>query len=144
MEKTGFENLTKKLDEISEAGLSFNEAELIRFLRSEVKKQKSLLDSFNEALDSQRWEEALSSFLLFTQRVNVVFIYLFQPTHISLLTGSKISSLLEEYLSATSLSISMSLLKLRPHLKKIGVESITTSILSNPPSLNFSMVIKGE
>ncbi|QGR19947.1 hypothetical protein [Stygiolobus azoricus] len=140
-----FDNLIKKLDELSATSLSFNENEVVKFLRAETKKQRDLLKKFEDSISSQKWDEALASFILLTQRINIIFIYIFQPANISLLTTeSKVSPYLEEYISLASLIISSGVLELRPNLKKIGVESINVSIATNPPSVNLSMVVKSE
>ncbi|BCU69492.1 hypothetical protein [Stygiolobus caldivivus] len=140
-----FDNLIKKLDELSSTSLSFNENEVVKFLKTETKKQRDLLKQFEDSISAQKWDEALASFILLTQRVNIIFIYIFQPANISLLTSdSKVSPYIEEYLSLASLVISSSILELRPNLKKIGVESINASISANPPSLSVSMVVKSE
>jgi hypothetical protein len=142
MEATLFEGIIKRLSETSEAGLSFNEIEALKFLREETRKQAEIYKAFTDGINSKKWDLAISNFILFTQRVNMVLLYLLQPTNVSLLVGSKISNLIEEYLSTVSLSLSSSLLLLRPYLKEMGIESITASLSSNPPSLNVSMVIK--
>jgi hypothetical protein len=140
-----FDNLIKKLDELSATSLSFNENEVVKFLKAETKKQRDLLKKFEDSISSQKWDEALASFILLTQRINIIFIYIFQPANISLLTTeSKVSPYIEEYISLASLVISSGVLELRPNLKKIGVESINASISANPPSINLSMVVKSE
>ncbi|BAB67356.1 hypothetical protein [Sulfurisphaera tokodaii] len=139
-----FEDLIKKLETISEAGLSFNEAEILKFLKAESKKQLEIFDKLENSIKLQNWNEAISNFLILVERINVSLLFLLQPTNYSTLVNSRISSLFEEYLSIISLYVSSSLLQLRPNLKKIGIESITASISSNPPSINISMVIKSE
>jgi hypothetical protein len=140
-----FDNLIKKLDELSATSLSFNENEVVKFLKAETKKQRDLLKKFEDSISSQKWDEALASFILLTQRINIIFIYIFQPANISLLTTeSKVSPYIEEYISLASLVISSGVLELRPNLKKIGVESINASITANPPSISLSMVVKSE
>ena len=139
------DNLVKKLDEVSSTSLSFNENEALKFLKAEVKKQRELLKNFEDALAGERWAEALASFVLLAERINIIFVYIFQPSNITLLTSdSKISPYIEEYISLASLIISSGILKLRPNLKKIGVESINVSISANPPSVSLSMVVKSE
>lgn len=139
-----FEDLIKKVESTSEAGLSFNEAELLKFLKVESKKQLEIFDKLDNSIKSQNWSEAISNFLILVERINVSLLFLMQPTNYSSLVNSRISSLFEEYLNVVSLYISSSLLELRPNLKKIGIESITASISANPPSVNISMVIKSD
>ena len=137
-----FEDLIRKLENTSEAGLSFNEAEILKFLKVETKKQLDIFNKLEESIKEQKWGEALSNLLILVERINVSLLFLMQPTNYSILVSSKISSLFEEYLSVISQSISYSLLELRPNLKKIGIESITATVSANPPSINISMVVK--
>lgn len=139
-----FEDLIKKLDSTNEAGLSFNEAEVLKFLRAESKKQLEIYSKLEDQLNSQNWDEALSNFLILIERINISLLFLMQPTNYSTIINSRIADIYEEYLSVISLLISSSLLKLRPNLKKIGVESINLSVSANPPSINLSMVIKSD
>lgn len=140
--RNAYEDLIKKLENTNEAGLSFNEAEILRFLKAESKKQLDIFKKFEENIKEQKWSEALSNFLILIERINVALLFLMQPTNYSILVNSKISDLFEEYLSIISLCVSNSLLELRPNLKKIGIESITASVSANPPSINISMVVK--
>jgi len=137
-----FEDFIKKLENTNEAGLGFNEAEILRFLKAEGKKQLDIFNKLEESIKEQKWSEALSNLLILVERINVSLLFLMQPTNYSVLVSSKISSLFEEYLSIVSLYISYSLLELRPNLKKIGIESITATVSANPPSISISMVVK--
>ncbi len=115
-----FDNLIKKLDELSATSLSFNENEVVKFLKAETKKQRDLLKKFEDSISSQKWDEALASFILLTQRINIIFIYIFQPANISLLTtDSKVSPYIEEYISLASLVISSGIYTFDSYLLKI-------------------------
>ncbi|MBP1358206.1 MAG: hypothetical protein JZD40_06960 [Sulfolobus sp.] len=142
MEVNAFQDLIRKLENVSEAGLGFNESEILKFLRAESKKQYEVYIRLKENIKAEKWAEALSNLLILVERINVSLLFLMQPTNYSALLNSKISDLFEEYLSIVSLYVSYSLLELRPNLKKIGIDNITASISANPPSISISMVVK--
>jgi hypothetical protein len=53
MESTLFEGIIKRLSETSEAGLSFNEIEALKFLREETRKQAEIYKAFTDGINSK-------------------------------------------------------------------------------------------
>jgi len=144
-------NAIERLDEcinelyysVNESELSINEMDLLKFLRGQIIKSKSLLEIFSKSVNEKRWDDVLSSTFQLLQRANSIFGYLVQPTILSLVSKSKLSAIIENVIDSLAFAISEMIVVLKQNNKMIGIDSITVNIASNPPSVSVSVVIKG-
>ncbi|WP_338603781.1 hypothetical protein V6M85_05040 [Sulfolobus tengchongensis] len=140
------ERLNETIDElnkINESELSINELDLLKFLKNQLLKSKTLFESFSKNVDEKRWDDVLSYTFQILQRINSIFGYLVQPTILSMISRSKLSAMVENIIDTLAFSASEMIVVLKQNNKSLGIDSITVNIGSNPPSISISVVIKG-
>jgi hypothetical protein len=136
------EDTKLKIESISEAGLSFHEQEIIKFLKKELNKELILIYNFNKNFDVKRWEHVISNFFQLLQRTNIIYSFIMRPEIMTTLMNSKIYDIVDEVVTILSYSVNEAIMKIKSNLKEIGIESITVNISANPPSITISMVMK--
>lgn len=137
------DNTMVELNKINESELGINELDLLRFLKNQLSKSKSLFESFSKSIDEKRWDDVLSYTFQISQRVNSIFGYLVQPAVFSIISKSKLSENIENIIDSLAFSISEMIIVLKQNNKSLGIDTITINMSSNPPSMSISVVIKG-
>ncbi|ADB85895.1 hypothetical protein [Saccharolobus islandicus] len=137
------DNTMAELNKINESELGINELDLLRFLKNQLSKSKSLFESFSKSIDEKRWDDVLSYTFQISQRVNSIFGYLVQPAVFSMISRSKLSENIENIIDSLAFSISEMIIVLKQNNKSLGIDTITVNMSSNPPSMSISVVIKG-
>ncbi|MCH4815400.1 MAG: hypothetical protein QXY87_06775 [Saccharolobus sp.] len=137
------DNTMAELNKINESELGINELDLLRFLKNQLSKSKSLFESFSKSIDEKRWDDVLSYTFQISQRVNSIFGYLVQPAVFSMISRSKLSENIENIIDSLAFSISEMIIALKQNNKSLGIDTITVNMSSNPPSMSISVVIKG-
>jgi len=132
-----------ELNKINESELGINELDLLRFLKNQLSKSKSLFESFSKSIDEKRWDDVLSYTFQISQRVNSIFGYLVQPAVFSMISRSKLSENIENIIDSLAFSVSEMIIVLKQNNKSLGIDTITVNMSSNPPSMSISVVIKG-
>ncbi|QGA53447.1 hypothetical protein GFS03_02010 [Sulfolobus sp. E5-1-F] len=136
-------NTLAELNKINESELGINELDLLRFLKNQLSKSKSLFEYFSKSIDEKRWDDVLSYTFQISQRVNSIFGYLVQPAVFSIVSRSKLSENIENIIDSLAFSISEMIIALKQNNKSLGIDTITVNMSSNPPSMSISVVIKG-
>ncbi|ACP34247.1 conserved hypothetical protein [Sulfolobus islandicus L.S.2.15] len=137
------DNTMVELNKINESELGINELDLLRFLKNQLSKSKSLFESFSKSIDEKRWDDVLSYTFQISQRVNSIFGYLVQPAVFSMISRSKLSENIENIIDSLAFSVSEMIIVLKQNNKSLGIDTITVNMSSNPPSMSISVVIKG-
>ncbi|ACP36985.1 conserved hypothetical protein [Sulfolobus islandicus Y.G.57.14] len=137
------DNTMAELNKINESELGINELDLLRFLKNQLSKSKSLFESFSKSIDEKRWDDVLSYTFQISQRVNSIFGYLVQPAVFSMISRSKLSENIENIIDSLAFSVSEMIIVLKQNNKSLGIDTITVNMSSNPPSMSISVVIKG-
>jgi len=140
--ETKFDEVYEQLNSIRENELSFNEVDTVRFVKSQIQKIKGNLSEIENASQNKRWEEMLANFLQLLEKINVINIYLMQPTSLSMLMKEKISGIIENLIASISYSVAEATLLIKENAKEIGIESINVSISGTPATINVSLSMK--
>ncbi|AWR94625.1 hypothetical protein [Acidianus brierleyi] len=140
--KTRMENLYREIEGLQQINLSLAEQGILSFLKEQARKEEDLILEFEKNISEKKWDESLISFFQLGQRTNLIFSYLVQPAVISSLSSSKIAEIAQDLVDCLSTTIAEAVISLKNNMKNIGIESITSSLNSNPPSINISLVLK--
>jgi hypothetical protein len=140
--ETKFDEVYEQLNSIRENELSFNEVDTVRFVKSQIQKIKGNLSEIENASHDKRWEEMLANFFQLLEKINVINIYLMQPTSLSMLMKEKISGIIENLIASISYSVAEATLLIKENAKEIGIESINVSISGTPATINVSLSMK--
>ncbi|MCY0859178.1 MAG: hypothetical protein OWQ54_01980 [Sulfolobaceae archaeon] len=141
---TKVQGVFERLNSIKEAGLTINEQQLLKFLKSLVKKQEELLNSLQKAVDQKNWEEVLSLSLQLTQRCNAILAYSMQPTVLGSIMDTSLYQIIDEIMETSASCIAEVVMLLKKNFKEIGIDSITMNLITNPLSVNLSITLKGS
>ncbi|WP_054837948.1 hypothetical protein [Sulfuracidifex metallicus] len=87
--ETKFDEVYEQLNSIRENELSFNEVDTVRFVKSQIQKMKGNLSEIENASQDKRWEDMLANFFQLLEKINIINIYLLQPTSLSMLMKEK-------------------------------------------------------
>ncbi|AWR99656.1 hypothetical protein [Metallosphaera hakonensis] len=139
-EKIG--EVLSSMESMNYTGLSVAEQGILTFTKAQLKKILESADSLEQGVDSKSWDDVIVNFLNTVQRVNLLYAYLMQPSVISSLMSGKIWEIAEKVLERISDLMGEVIVMLRRNLKDMGVESLSVSLNSSPPSFNVSIVMK--
>ncbi|MBP1358139.1 MAG: hypothetical protein JZD40_06625 [Sulfolobus sp.] len=139
---TKVQSLSEKLNSIKEAGLSFNEIQLLKMLKIVVKKQEELLNNVKKAINGKRWSEVLGTALQLIQRCNMVMVYVMQPTIIGSINDPSLYESIDTLVETSTSCISELVTLLKHNSKDLGIESITMNLITNPLSVSVSITFK--
>ncbi len=140
--ETKFDEVYKELSSIRENELSFNEADTVRFVKSQIQKMISNLSAMEKASQQKEWDELLGNFLQLLEKINLINVYLMQPTSLSMLMKERIADVVEKLISSISFSISEAVLMIKEVSKEMGVENINISVSGTPATINVSISMK--
>ncbi len=140
--KNRMENLYQEIEGLQQVNLSLAEQGILLFLKEEAKKEENLILEFEKNISEKKWDDSLVSFFQLAQRTNLIFSYLVQPAVISSLSSSKIAKIAQDLVDCLSVTIAEAVISLKNNMKSLGIESITSSLNSNPPTINVSIVLK--
>ncbi|BBG25379.1 hypothetical protein [Sulfuracidifex tepidarius] len=140
--ETKFDEVYKELSSIRENELSFNEADTVRFVKSQIQKMVSNLSAMEKASQQKEWDELLGNFLQLLEKINLINVYLMQPTSLSMLMKERIADVVEKLISSISFSISEAVLMIKEVSKEMGVENINISVSGTPATINVSISMK--
>ncbi|MCY0849533.1 hypothetical protein [Sulfuracidifex metallicus] len=140
--ETKFDEVYEQLNSIRENELSFNEVDTVRFVKSQIQKIKGNISEIEKASQDKRWEEMLANFFQLLEKINVINIYLMQPTSLSMLMKEKISGVIENLIASISYSVAEATLLIKENAKEIGIESINVSVSGTPATINVSLSMK--
>ncbi|MUN29298.1 hypothetical protein [Sulfuracidifex metallicus] len=140
--ETKFDEVYEQLNSIRENELSFNEVDTVRFVKSQIQKMKGNLSEIENASQDKRWEDMLANFFQLLEKINIINIYLLQPTSLSMLMKEKISGIIENLIASISYSVAEATLLIKENAKEIGIESINVSVSGTPATINVSLSMK--
>ncbi|WOE50188.1 hypothetical protein RQ359_001696 [Sulfuracidifex metallicus DSM 6482 = JCM 9184] len=140
--ETKFDEVYEQLNSIKENELSFNEVDTVRFVKSQIQKMKGNLSEIENASQDKRWEDMLANFFQLLEKINIINIYLLQPTSLSMLMKEKISGIIENLIASISYSVAEATLLIKENAKEIGIESINVSVSGTPATINVSLSMK--
>jgi len=140
--KSRMENLYREIEGLQQINLSLAEQGILSFLKEEARKEEELILEFEKDISEKKWNESLVSFFQLSQRTNLIFSFLVQPAVISSFSSSKIAEIAQDLVDCLSAIIAEAVISLKNNMKNLGIESITSSLNSNPPTINISIVIK--
>ncbi len=140
--ETKFDEVYKELSSIKENELSFNEVDTVRFVKSQLQKMINNLSAMEKASQDKQWDELLGNFLQLLEKINLINIYLMQPTSLSMLMKERVADIVEKLVSAISFSVSEAVLMIKEVSKDMGVENISVSVSGTPANINVSLSMK--
>ncbi|MCI2415112.1 MAG: hypothetical protein MPF33_07735 [Candidatus Aramenus sp.] len=134
--------LYEEIEKVQKGNLSITEQGILNFLKDQIKMEEGVLSEFEKNCSENRSNEAITSFMTLVQRANVMFYYLVQPTVLSSFTSGKMEGLVQELIDALTFAVSEATMMIKSMSKGLGIDSLTVSLNSNPPSISVSMVFK--
>nr|MCL7344372.1 hypothetical protein [Candidatus Aramenus sulfurataquae] len=134
--------LYEEIEKVQKGNLSITEQGILNFLKDQIKMEEDVLSQFEKNYSENKSNEAITSFMTLVQRANVMFYYLVQPTVLSSFTSGKMEGLVQELIDALTFAVSEATMMIKSMSKGLGIDSLTVSLNSNPPSISVSMVFK--
>ncbi|ARM75654.1 hypothetical protein [Acidianus manzaensis] len=140
--KEKISSIRKELDTLSESNLSVAEQGILSFLKEQVEKEENLLSEFENNINQKNYNDALTSFFQLIQRTNMMYVYVIQPSILSMLSNERISKIIQDTIDCIAQIISDIVILFKNNMKDFGLESLNININSNPPSISLSLAIK--
>ncbi|MBW9141400.1 MAG: hypothetical protein K1T65_06900 [Candidatus Aramenus sp.] len=140
--KNRMAKLYEEIEKVQKGNLSITEQGILNFLKDQIKMEEDVLSQFEKNCSENKSSEAITSFMTLVQRANVMFYYLVQPTVLSSFTSGKMEGLVQELIDALTFAVSEATMMIKSMSKGLGIDSLTVSLNSNPPSISVSMVFK--
>ncbi|MEW9491976.1 MAG: hypothetical protein TQ35_0007245 [Candidatus Aramenus sulfurataquae] len=140
--KNRMAKLYEEIEKVQKGNLSITEQGILNFLKDQIKMEEDVLSQFEKNYSENKSNEAITSFMTLVQRANVMFYYLVQPTVLSSFTSGKMEGLVQELIDALTFAVSEATMMIKSMSKGLGIDSLTVSLNSNPPSISVSMVFK--
>ncbi len=140
--KNKMTKLYEEIEDAQKANLSITEQGILNFLKDQIKTEESVLSEFEKSVSENRLNDAITSYATLVQGANVIFYYLVQPTVLSTFTSAKMAGLIKELIDTLTLIVSEATMVIKSMAKSLGIDSLTVSLNSNPPSISVSMVFK--
>ncbi|EWG08205.1 MAG: hypothetical protein ASUL_01085 [Candidatus Aramenus sulfurataquae] len=140
--KNRMAKLYEEIEKVQKGNLSITEQGILNFLKDQIKMEEDVLSQFEKNYSENKSSEAITSFMTLVQRANVMFYYLVQPTVLSSFTSGKMEGLVQELIDALTFAVSEATMMIKSMSKGLGIDSLTVSLNSNPPSISVSMVFK--
>jgi hypothetical protein len=131
--------VTNKVKGMSEAGLSYNETEALKFLKQEADSLGKLAEEVNTSLSSNDTKAALTSLVKFVARVNLLGNLLLQPAVISSLGNQTIRQSLASLIESCISFALESYLEVAKKKGDLGLKSINLSLSANPIAMSLSL-----
>ncbi|EZQ02096.1 MULTISPECIES: hypothetical protein [Acidianus] len=132
----------REIGDLRSNALSVTEQNILDFIENQVNKEDELFNAFEQSVNEKKFNEALILFFQVIQRTNLMYSYIFQPNIISMLANAKIATVVQDLIDCLSEIVADVVATIKANIKEMGLESISVTMLSNPPSINITLGIK--
>ncbi|QKQ99676.1 hypothetical protein GWK48_04070 [Metallosphaera tengchongensis] len=142
--KEKVKELLNNLDKIGGIGLSVAEQGIIAFSKMQLKKILESVEKFENSIKDKNWDQSIVSLIGTVEKVNILYAYLMQPSVLSSLMSSKVGEIAESSLDVLTDLMGEAITTMKRNLKEMGLETLSVSMNSSPPTFNISLSIKSQ